>query len=226
MSTSLPLSVEDRAFQSLGTSADPIYRMVEHALEGRHPGGGCLLDVGCGRGQLWPFVGHRFDRYIGADVVCHEGFPAEAEFRKVNLDTGRVPLPDASADVVVAVETIEHLENPRAFFRDLVRLTRPGGWVLVTTPNQLSLLSKLTLLIKNQFNAFQDDDYPAHITALLEIDLRRMATETNLQRIGIVYSQSGRIILSSKRFPTVLSRRLPRAFSDNVLVVGMAGKDS
>lgn len=74
---------------------------------------------------------------------------------------------------------IEHLENPRAFIRVLVRLTKPGGWVFVTTPNQLSLLSQMTLMLKNQFNAFQEAPslYPAHITALLEIDLIRITTE-------------------------------------------------
>ena len=67
-----------------------------------------------------------------------------------------LPLASGSADVVVAVETIEHLENPRAFMRELVRLTKSGGAVIVTTPNQLSLLSKMKLVLKNRFNAFQD----------------------------------------------------------------------
>ena len=133
-----------------------------------------MLDVGCGTGNLWGYVRGRFDRYIGVDVVRYEGFPAGAEFCPSDLDAGRLPLPEQVADVVAAVETIEHLENPRAFVRELVRLARPGGWVVVTTPNQLSLLSKLTLAVKNQFNAFQESSYPAHLTALLEIDLRRM----------------------------------------------------
>jgi len=81
--------------------------------------------------------------------------------------SGGIPLTDSSADVVSAIEVIEHLENPRAFMWKLVRLTKPEGWVIVTTPNQLSLL---TLFVKHRFLAFQDVDYPAHLTALLEID--------------------------------------------------------
>ncbi len=42
-------------------------------------------------------------------------------------------------DVVVAAEVIEHLENPRCMVRDLFRLCRPGGSVIVTTPNNESL---------------------------------------------------------------------------------------
>ena len=73
-----------------------------------------------------------------------------------NLDDGMLPLADEYADVVASIETIEHLENPRAFMRQLARVVKPGGVVVGTTPNQLSLWSKMTLGLKNQFNAFQE----------------------------------------------------------------------
>ena len=101
-----------------------------------------------------------------------------------------IPLEDGGADAVVSVETIEHLENPRAFMRELVRLVRPAGWSWSRPPNQLSLLSKLTLVIKNRFNAFTDADYPAHITALLESDLRRVATECGLDELETAFTNS------------------------------------
>ena len=199
-------NVVERARQSGGTSADAIYRMVAKAVASRHSGGGSLLDVGCGIGQLWPYVAGQFDRYVGADVLRHEGFPTDQSFCAVDLDAQRVPLPDGAADVVAAVETIEHLENPRAFMRELARLTRPGGWVVVTTPNQLSFLSKLTLLIKNQFNAFQDSCYPAHLTALVEIDLRRIAAECRLADVAIAYSRCGRVPGLPWHFPSLLGQ--------------------
>jgi SAM-dependent methyltransferase len=199
--------------------------MVARNLAARHPGGGVLLDVGCGVGNLWAFLAGRFDRYVGADVVRYEGFPAGADFCPVDLDAGRVLLPDGTADVVAAVETVEHLENPRAFVRELVRLARPGGWVVVTTPNQLSLLSKMTLVFKNQFNAFQDGSYPAHLTALLECDLRRIAAECGLTDVAVAYSQQGRIPGTPWHHPRLLSRWFPRALSDNVLVIGRKPRD-
>lgn len=215
-----PSEVEARARQSHGTSDAAIYTMVVNALDERGIAGGTLIDVGCGAGQLRPFVRERFTRYVGVDVVRYENFPAAAEFTQVDLDTGRVSLPDASADVVVAVETIEHLENPRAFMRELVRLTKPGGWVLVTTPNQLSLLSLFTLVVKRRFSAFQDVHYPAHLTALLEADLIRMARECGLSDFAIAYSGAGRIVLTPWHYPKFTSRILPRALSDNLLLIG------
>ncbi len=215
--TSAP-TTEQRAEVSLGTSAEAIYLLLARTIREGHPGGGTLLDVGCGTGGLWGYVREQFHVYVGADVIRYEGFPEGAEFRPVDLDTGRIDLPDGTADVVACVETIEHVENPRALVRELARLVRPGGLVVVTTPNQISLLSKLGLLLKNQFPAFQERPglYPAHITALLPIDLLRMAREFGLVEPAIRYTDSGRIPGTSLRWPRPLAGR---AFSDNVLLM-------
>jgi SAM-dependent methyltransferase len=223
MSVSTPVQPPDvraRARRTRGTSGSAIHAMVAEAVAARHPGGGALLDVGCGTGSLWASVRDHFRQYLGADVVRYDGFPEDGQFFEANLDGQRLPLPDGAAEVVAAVETIEHLENPRAFVRELVRLARPGGWVVVTTPNQLSFLSKLTLVFKNQFNAFTDSSYPAHITALVETDLRRIATECGLTDLYVGFSRSGRIPGTAWHFPRWSSRLFPRALSDNVLLMG------
>jgi len=54
-------------------------------------------------------------------------------FRKADLNHS-LPVRDGEADVVVSIETIERLENPRAVFRELARALRPGGLLIVTTP--------------------------------------------------------------------------------------------
>ncbi len=212
--------VEERAKLSRGSSGDSIYKMVRDIVEKRNTKFGSLLDLGCGTGNLWPFLSPFFTKYIGVDAVKYVGFPDDGEFHLLNLDNGRVPLADSAADVVVAVETIEHVENPRAFFRELVRLCKPGGTVIVTTPNQLSLLSKLTLIVKNQFNAFTESNYPAHITALLEVDLRRIASECGLLNIGMHYSHKGRLPGTALNAPRFASSLCPRALSDNIAVSG------
>jgi 2-polyprenyl-3-methyl-5-hydroxy-6-metoxy-1,4-benzoquinol methylase len=219
-------TTEERARRSLGSSGDPIYRMVQRAVRARHPGGGTLVDVGCGSGQLWPHVRAQFDRYVGVDVVRYDGFPDEGEFHALDLDRGDVPLPDGVGDVVAGVETIEHLENPRAFVRMLARLARPGGWIVVTTPNQHSLLSKTRFVLRGEHAAFTDSSYPAHLTALLAVDLRRMAVECGLVDIAIEYSASGRVPSTGIHWPSPFSRAFPRALSDNLLLAARKpGKD-
>lgn len=210
-----------RAVLSEGRSEERIYRLVARVLRELGDPPGTLLDVGCGTGALAGALRGLYRRYVGCDLVRYDGFPAEptAEFVEVNLDKLPYALADGMADVVAAVETIEHLENPRAFFRELVRVTRPGGRILVTTPNQLSALSVGTLLLKREFNAFQSSAglYPAHITALLESDLRKMASESRLEDVRVLYSDSGRIPFTPFHWPARLGMR-GRWFSDNVLL--------
>lgn len=216
---SVPGTVE-RAGLSRGTSADAILRRVAEGLAARGVVGGALVDLGCGTGDLRQALAGRFDNYLGVDAVRYPAFPADALLVEADLDEGCSSVPDASADLVVSVETIEHLENPRAFVRTAARIVRPGGWVVVTTPNQLSLLSKACLIWSNQYPAFKDAPgaYPSHITPLLGIDLVRMATEAGLDQARVEYSHRGRIPLTAWHYPGWLSRWFPRAFSDNALL--------
>lgn len=211
--------VLERARQSTGISFPSIFGMAVDVLRREGVRGATLVDVGCGRGALRRHVQPHCSRYIGLDILRWEDFPADAEFEQVDLETGRSGLPDATADVVVSLETIEHLENPRAVVRELARLARPGGLILVSTPNQLSLGSKLCLLLKNQHREFQAPSYPAHLTALLEIDLIRIATECGLAGAQIVYNAEGRVPLGPWRYPRFLCRMFPRALSDFVMLV-------
>ena len=210
----------DRARRTQGTSDDAIYSMVAHVLHKRGISGGTFLDVGCGTGNLRTYLEAAPGRYVGVDALRYAGFPAELEFFEADLTAAHLGLPDQSAEVVLAVEVIEHLENPRAFLRELVRLAKPGGWILVTTPNQLSLLSLTTLVCKHRFSAFQDVHYPAHLTALLEVDLQRIALECGLDQVQTGFSQRGRIILTGRHFPRCLSRWFPRALSDTIFLLG------
>ena len=189
--SAVDLALESRARLSLGRGHDRIQKLVASLLAARNATG-TLVDAGCGTGDLFRATGGRFPRCVGLDAVRYPELPPDVIFHQVNLDE-RLPLVDATADATAAVETIEHLENPRAFVRELARITKPGGWIVLTTPNQLSALSLMTLLVKGRFSAFQERDYPAHRTALLEIDLIRIARECGLRDITARFTNHGRI---------------------------------
>jgi 2-polyprenyl-3-methyl-5-hydroxy-6-metoxy-1,4-benzoquinol methylase len=212
------LSTEARAWLSLGSSHEAIYAMVARVVAGLRNREGDLLDVGCGSGGLWPYVREHFATYTGVDVVPYDGFPTAGRFVRVDLETGAIPLPDGAFDVVAAVETIEHLDGPRRFVKELARLVRPGGWLIVTTPNQLSLHSVLSLVLRGYFAAFAEAPglYPAHLSALVEIDLLRMARELGLDDGRIAYTNRGRITLTPWHWPWPLRGR---RFSDNLCLV-------
>lgn len=206
----------ERAALSRGSSDEAILRRVAAVTRRRAPAG-LLLDVGCGVGALRAHLPERAGDYLGVDLVRYQGLDRAAPFAQADLDAADWGVGAAIAAATIAVETIEHLENPRAFMRGLVRATRAGGLVVVTTPNQLSLASKLALVARNCFVAFQDAPglYPAHRTALLEIDLRRIARECGLIDIEIDWTQRGRIPLTRRHWPAGLGGR---AFSDHVVL--------
>jgi 2-polyprenyl-3-methyl-5-hydroxy-6-metoxy-1,4-benzoquinol methylase len=208
----------ERALQTQGESGDPIYRAGAAMLRARGARGS-LLDVGCGIGRFREFAADLATDYVGVDVVRHPALAAEATFHRADLDREGVPVATASADIVAAIETIEHLEGPYGFVRELFRIVKPGGWVLITTPNQMSVLSLLSLATKGRFVAFQDSYYPIHRTALLPIDLVRIASDAGFIRADIGFTCSGRVPLTGLHYPEMISRLLPQALSDNVLLV-------
>jgi 2-polyprenyl-3-methyl-5-hydroxy-6-metoxy-1,4-benzoquinol methylase len=104
---------------------------------------GDALDVGCGDGLFLA----EFDRagnlsargwqLHGIDVspaVIAEASKRPYHFERFNLEEG-IPHPAASFDIVVAGEVIEHVYDPDQLVREAHRVLRPGGFLLVTTPN-------------------------------------------------------------------------------------------
>jgi SAM-dependent methyltransferase len=63
-------------------------------------------------------------------------------FHVVDLGDG-LPFPDESFDCAVSLEGVEHLENPFLFLRELHRVLRPEGLLLLTTPNTVSVRSRI-----------------------------------------------------------------------------------
>lgn len=98
-----------------------------------------LLDVPSGGG---PVVAGA--RAAGYDVVEVDLFP-RAGIRGVCADAcARLPFADASFDVVLSMEGIEHFEHQAGFLRECARVLRPRGWLVLTTPNVLTLSARLT----------------------------------------------------------------------------------
>ena len=218
-SAAIGADVQARARLSLGRGHQAIHATVARAFAQRGVTG-TLADIGCGTGDLWRTAGSQFSHCIGVDAVRYDGLSGEVEFRAADLDRAALPIEDASVDGAAAVEVIEHLENPRAFCRELTRITRPGGWVAITTPNQVSALSLLTLIVKGRFASFQDREYPAHRTALLPVDLERIAADCGLREVAIEYTRWGRVPLTPWHYPDAVAALWPRGLSDNVMVIG------
>lgn len=108
--------------------------------------GAAVLDAPCGAGELSILLAQNGFQVYAADLGC-DLLPEAADcvgdrFRVTDLN-GPLPWPDSSFDLIVSVEGVEHLENAFAFFREAHRICRPGGMFLITTPNVVSLRSRV-----------------------------------------------------------------------------------
>jgi ubiquinone/menaquinone biosynthesis C-methylase UbiE len=120
-----------------------------------------VLDVGCGRGALMedavPFrqglrvLKGKCRKVIGIDVDEEARLnPFLDEFRLITGD--QWPVPDQSVDVVISITVLEHVEHPDAFFAELSRVLKPGGYLGLLTGNVLSYGGLISWLIPDKFH--------------------------------------------------------------------------
>lgn len=120
------------------------YDLVAEKVRAHLPQGGLVLDVGCGAGLVAERLTDLSAWYIGLDFPAHHiGFVADAFAGRrdplrtafVRGDGERLPIRDATVDVVVLSEVIEHLIQPELAVWELSRVLKPGGVLVMTTNN-------------------------------------------------------------------------------------------
>jgi SAM-dependent methyltransferase len=108
-------------------------------------GVGSLLDVGCGGGELLRAATARGWRAAGAEPMAQAAQLARSRAPAADIRVGlssEVGFEERSFDVVCAFHVLEHMPDARAFLGELARFARPGGLVVVETPNYASLLRR------------------------------------------------------------------------------------
>jgi 2-polyprenyl-6-hydroxyphenyl methylase/3-demethylubiquinone-9 3-methyltransferase len=111
--------------------------------------GAVLVDLGCGGGLMAPHVAPLGYRHVGVDIG-RTGLEVARSHGLLAVcgSALEVPLADGCADVVLACEILEHVEDDVAVLAECVRLLRPGGLLLLDTlaATRLSVLINVHLL--------------------------------------------------------------------------------
>jgi 2-polyprenyl-3-methyl-5-hydroxy-6-metoxy-1,4-benzoquinol methylase len=110
-----------------------------------------ILDAPCGAGALTMALRDRGYQMAGADVDPAAAGVLSGTFTMVDLSQP-LPWPDRSFDAALSVEGIEHLENRHAYLRELARVLKPEGTLILTTPNIVSLRSRVRFRGSGFFN--------------------------------------------------------------------------
>jgi 2-polyprenyl-3-methyl-5-hydroxy-6-metoxy-1,4-benzoquinol methylase len=97
-----------------------------------------LLDAGCGTGRFSAIAAARGARVTALDVGERllAKVAEKCDCERVVGSVERLPFADESFDVVLCSEVVEHLRSPRAGVGELARVVRPGGRLVLTTPNR------------------------------------------------------------------------------------------
>ena len=85
-----------------------------------------LLDVGCGVKPYYPWFEPYVSEYVGLDIEANEGADVHGTIEAI-------PLEDASFDAVLCSQVLEHCDDPAQGVRELRRVVKPGGRVLLST---------------------------------------------------------------------------------------------
>ncbi|MDT8375479.1 MAG: methyltransferase domain-containing protein [Mariprofundaceae bacterium] len=183
--------------------------------------GGTLLEVGCGYGYLLGEARSYFDRTVGTD------FSSEAvERAKPLADTvcqgGVDALPEGEKfDCIIAVEVIEHVYDPNRFVARLAARLKPGGWLVMVTPDMGSWWRRVLgrhwpsfklpehvvyydrdtlteLFERNGFDSVRPMPFPhafplAVVLEKMGIHLSSKAGEANIWIPGVVLSMAARL---------------------------------
>ena len=162
-----------------------------HAIDGLHDfaaeqivevlgPGAAVLDLGAGSGAMSARLADLGFAVTAMDVVpenfrLHDSVP----FIAANLNEAFADRIDTAPEGIIALEILEHLENPRHFVRECYRALKPSGYLLLSTPNVDSPVSKSLFIRYGRFKYFDDDNYigDGHILPISQWLLKKALSE-------------------------------------------------
>jgi ubiquinone/menaquinone biosynthesis C-methylase UbiE len=158
--------------------------LLDHVTPGE-----AVADVGCGEGAFSAALAEHGARPIAVDVAdeplrrLRARFPEVADVRRATAGEP-LPLADGEADAAWAGEVLEHVVDTGAFAGELRRVVRPGGTLLVTTPDHPR---RLLLRLALRPSAFDELAWPYadHLRFFTRRTLRMVLSDAGFASVDI-----------------------------------------
>jgi SAM-dependent methyltransferase len=174
----------------------------------RYCAGAVVLEAGCGEGYGADLLAQDAAAVVGLDydeLTAQHVAAAYPSVQAVRGNLAGLPIRSGSVDVVANLQVIEHLWDQEGFLAECVRVLRPGGRLLVTTPNRIT------------FSPGRDTPLnPFHTRELAPAELAELVLEAGLELELLATLRHGPRLLS-------LDRELGGSIIDAQVEVAVSG---
>ena len=167
-----------------------------------------VLEAGAGEGYGADLIADVARRVIGLDYDESSVAHIRARYPRVEMLHGNLaalPLPDASVDVVVNFQVIEHLWDQGQFVAECLRVLRPGGVLLMSTPNRITFTPGSDVPLN-----------PFHTRELNAAEMTELLTEQGfvMEAMLGVYHGAGLRTLDARYGGSIIQAQIDRAVAD------------
>lgn len=185
---SIPVGYYDEVFQREHGMQSKWHHLKFKRVREEFPASAKHVDVACGPGTFMGTLPRTIDS-TGVDISEPQINYARQHHTSANrsfrtMAPGALDFPDVSNDVVTSIELIEHIDEQEAtrLLRECHRILKPGGKMVVTTPNYAFLWP----LIELGLNRFGKVSYAQqHITKYTPAKLSRLLTNVGFAQVKI-----------------------------------------
>ena len=142
MRVDAPTGIPERIVPGRTDRLETADHMARYGLAAKRARG-ATLDLGCGVGYGTAVIAAADDRQgplvavdISEDALSYGKRTYDKSIRFVAADAACLPMRDESFDTVVCIEAIEHVPSANRLLREIARVLRPGGLLIISTPNK------------------------------------------------------------------------------------------
>jgi 2-polyprenyl-3-methyl-5-hydroxy-6-metoxy-1,4-benzoquinol methylase len=213
--------------------------MIDKLVRPHLEAGSRILEVGCGAGNLLLQATVAGSHPVALDLSMQAltfvrsrleeaktSADAPIDFACTQAIGESLPFAHSSFDCILLSEVIEHLEAPQISIREAKRVIRPGGRLLITTPNYRSFWPLMEWTI-DRLNMAPRMAGEQHISRFHLSSLKRMLTDAGLEieYAGSIYNLSPFIsVVSTEQANRLLRRELSSRSALGMILVAVAVK--
>jgi len=159
-------------YKKMGRKDQGIIRTLNrYGIEGKK-----CLDVGPGTGRWLQFLKSRGVAYLGAIDISEKSLKRSESIcdkqQAANLEEDGFDFDSDFFDIVLSIEVIEHLLHPQNYISEIKRVVKNGGLILMSTPNVVSLIARIRMLLGHLPSAIAQDK--THVRFYRQKDLIKL----------------------------------------------------